>query len=894
MVLGLSAGVVSVLRLDWYANHKALDTRIGDIDWVSYYFKSSLLRLRHELLADSRPGLPEVRLYIPVSAQRSLMENPPDSAKEKKKGFMLYPDGSPEKIEVRYRGDNPLNWLFFKKSLRVKTRRNNLLNDSRSFNYAVPQTPSLVESYFGYKLAALAGVSAPTVRMVEAFVNDEPYGVLTEYEDLDELFLRNTGYMPVNLYKGEQAHIERAEGIELDLFNNPSQWDKVAKGNDLPDKDKSDIEFFLDLVRQAALSDEALTKLKRVAPYSVWARYAAYQVLAQNAHNGGYNNQRLIVDPWRGEVHPTVNDPHFLEEGWKGPWRSRSHPEMQNGESGTKVRADLEIDSQSLLRIYNRHSSFIYEKYRILYGFLTEKRLLKGVREEIATLSGPLTISAERDPDLWFSESWPGFPFTSPAETLRGILDTVVRDTADLEAYLIGQLEAQPNARWRTQGRNLLIQIDGHAPMDGVELHMPPGVAVPKVIAWDRNGDGQLGDDDMVVPFKVSNDGIELDSVWLANRTAVDEERYRHASDYPRVRIDPRATRFVLVADVPLELLNVNARNAITKKAFVVPEGNMEGTWPSRFNTPVLPAKTIPALVWNGELKIDGTQFIDVPVHIVAGTAIKMAPGANLIFRDKVEISGTAQSPVTITPAEDGTFFGLVAFQGQATAGSYIHNLHMRDGTGGRIENIQYTAMLNINNTRDIEFSHLKLRDNHEYDDMMHIVYSDNIQIDGIDFSNANMDGVDIDISTGIRFVGGSIKGSGNDGIDLMSSEVSVDGVDLYGNKDKGISVGEATEVVVRKSRIEFNNIGIESKDGSRARVFDTTFDGNVIQLGADVKNWRYGSGGRLEVKDSVITGNDNVIKADKKSTIRVTDSLLIPMVKPGEHVVFENVRTRP
>jgi hypothetical protein len=894
LALGLSAGVVRVLQLDWYANHKALNTRIGDIDWIGYYFRNGLLQIRNDLFANSRPGLPKVRFYIPVSAQIALMENPPDSTKKWKEGFMLYPDGSPKKIKVRHRGDNPLNWLFTKKSLRIKTRKKNLLNGSRSFNYNVPQSPSMMDLYFGYKLATDAGVSAPSVRLVEAFINDKPYGVLIEYEKHGETFLRNSGYMPVNLYKGEQAHIERSESIELDLFNNPSHWQKVAYGNDLPANNKSDIEFFLDLIRQATVNEEALSKLKRVAPFSIWARYAAYQVLAQNAHNAGYNNQRLIFDPWRGEVHPSVNDPHYLEQGWKGPWRSRDHPEMQNGETGKRVRADFEIDSHSLLRIYNRNSAFLYEKYRFLYGFLTEERLLKGAHNQIKKLSDPLIISAERDPDIWFSKSWSGFPFASPATELRKFLDTILRDTVDLEEYLIGQLRAQPNSRWRTQGNNLFIQIDGHVPMNGVRLRLPLGASVPKTIAWDTNGDGRLDKDDMIIPFKFTDGNIELDAVWLANRTTVDAGRYRHTSDYPRVRIDPRATRFVLVADVPLEPLTVTARNAISDKTYPIPKGDMEGAWPGRFNLPILPNSTRQIEVWSGETKIDGTRFIDAPVRIEAGTVIRMAPRAKVIFRNTIEIAGTIQKPVIITPAQDGKPFGFIALQGQGTAGSSIQNLHMTGGTGGRVENIQYTAMLNIHNTRDIELSNLKLSDNKIYDDMLHIVYCDDVRIDGIDLRNAHSDAADIDISTGVRFLGGTIKGSGNDGIDLMSSVVTIEGMVLSENKDKGVSVGEATEVVIRKSRIENNKIGIETKDGSRAQVLNTSFNRNTTQLYANMKNWRYGSGGRIEVRDSVLTDDNNIIKVDKKSTIRVTGSQMAPLVKPSKGVVFENVRARP
>ena len=890
IVLGLGAGTVRVLQLDWYANHKALNTRIGNVDWVKYGFKRTIYDIRQQLFLDDRKGLPQVRLYIPFKSLEALMDNPPDSTKQWRRAFMLYPNGSIERIKVRYRGDNPVNWLYSKKSIRIKTRKKRLLNNRRVLNYNVPQSPTLMELYLGFQTAKDTGILSPDARLVEMFINDQPYGVLVEYDQPGEVFLRNSGQMPVNLYKGEQAHIERSEGVELDLYDNPALWEKVAVGNDLPENDSSDLASFLGLIRSAVNDDEAFGKLKRVAPFSTWARFAAYQTLTQNAHNTGYHNQRLVVDPWRGDVSPVINDPQFLWDGGLNQWHSR----MGVTAYRNAPKDELEIDTQSLFRIYNRDSAFTLAKYRYLYDFLIKDGLLGRARQRIAATTEPLLISAGRDGDIWQTEIWPGFPFNGPEGKLRGLIGEYTSEIAALEAWLIEQLTAAPGAGWQNTDKGLLLGISGGAPLDGVVITLRGGAPVPKYIAWDADADGQLDPGDMAVPFKTKGQTVVLDAAWLANRPAIDTSLYRQTTDYPRVLSQPVPTRFALVADVKLEVSGVTGRNALTGKSFDLQQAVVDGAWPSRRNRPVSKTPEPSLQVWSGEKIVDGTQYIDVPVRIEPGTVIRLMPNANLVFRRRVEMLGNARAPVVITPATAGKTFGLIALQGPGTAGSSLRYLDMDNGSGGRLDNIQYTAMLNIHNTRDITLSHLKLRDSRDFDDTLHVIYSDNVLIDGIDIRNANSDAVDIDISTGVRFTGGIIEGSGNDGIDLMSSNASIEGVILSGNKDKGISVGEATEVVVKGSRIEFNQIGIESKDGSVARAIDTTFAGNVTQLNANMKNWRYGSGGQLDVRDSVFTGNNNVIKADKKSTIRVADSQMTPLVGPGKRVVFENVRARP
>ena len=58
LIVGLAAGIMRTLQLDWYANHKALNTTIGSVDWVTYGFKRGLLDIQRRLSLGGAPGLP--------------------------------------------------------------------------------------------------------------------------------------------------------------------------------------------------------------------------------------------------------------------------------------------------------------------------------------------------------------------------------------------------------------------------------------------------------------------------------------------------------------------------------------------------------------------------------------------------------------------------------------------------------------------------------------------------------------------------------------------------------------------------------------------------------------------------------------------------------------------
>ena len=63
-------------------------------------------------------GLPQVRLYLPGKSEAALMSDVPDSTKQYRPAFLLTDSGALERVNIRYRGDNPLELDVSEKSLR--------------------------------------------------------------------------------------------------------------------------------------------------------------------------------------------------------------------------------------------------------------------------------------------------------------------------------------------------------------------------------------------------------------------------------------------------------------------------------------------------------------------------------------------------------------------------------------------------------------------------------------------------------------------------------------------------------------------------------------------------------------------------------------------------------
>jgi hypothetical protein len=440
---------------------------------------------------------------------------------------------------------------------------------------------------------------------------------------------------------------------------------------------------------------------------------------------------------------------------------------------------------------------------------------------------------------------------------------------------LLEKLSESPPARWIAEEGLIGLIVGGAVPLNRVTLEFSQSGQMPKSILWDADGDGKLSGKDIQIPFVVKENQLELDAAWVANRV-VPTRKPTVANPVPSLMggndLTPIPTQFQLIADIKLSPVAVRAANFLTGKIFFLDHGGERGNTPSRLNVPVIERKSDTVEVWSEDRVIEGTHLIDRPVRILAGTTLRMGKGASLIFKKKIDVEGTLESPVRIIPSVPNETWGTMALHGPNTAGSILSHLVIEDGSGTFEGNVRYIGMLSVHEAKNVEFQNLTLRKNRKFDDMMHVVYSEDIRLRDCLLEDAFSDGLDVDMST-IRIQGCRFSRSGNDAVDLMGSRALIMASELSHSGDKGVSVGEGSETLIYNSHLSHNVIGVESKDGSVAHIINSTLAGNKRQVNAYKKNWRYGSGGKVVVDKSFFSSVDNLIKGDKKSDIKIFDS---------------------
>ena len=806
-------------------------------------------RLLLDPLRDTGPvaGVRQISLFVPESALGELNAHLPQS------GFDyvdagLFHSGRLHRIKLRYRGDFLYHWYGDKKSLRIKTRKNDLYHGMRRFNLIVPKKAAQLNNYLGYRLAQAMELVTPLSELVELTLNGTNQGLYVLVEQLDESTLRRHGLMPGDLYAGELMAKDAYTGVDRSVFQHPGLWDKRAVNNHYARDSRKPLEQLLRLIN-AEQTPEVKAQLAQLLDIDAWGRFLAYITLAQSFHYDRVHNWRLYFDPARSRFVPVVWDP----TAWQ--WLGRTH--------GTAV-PDI-VTSVLHERLY-QNTDVLLARQRALKQFFDSgaaTRFIEQMQRDAARLEAVLA----RDPN----------PIANDPQANIRAMNTLVDQATSVFGVLRQTFLGNGDAaiRYTTLPGNgrIGLELSGRQPLQRLDLQfersLRPGVSA-RLRYW-RNQ--QVVSVDISGAIRRSGARLTVEVPLLARRQLYQQgthplmrRKIRLASAYYELEIDGLAADNALVA-VSGEWMNDTQRRAarVTRLA----RRSFDAAWP------VVRPQPVPELqVWSGEQRVDGVREIRQPLLIKSGTTVYMGAGALLRIHDRVLVEGTTEHPVRFiaAPGSDAPW-GAVVLNGPGANGSSLRHCEFSGGSGVKRDLFEYSGMLSIHDARSIQVEGCTFRDNREVDDMVHAVYA---QVHFIDtrFERARADALDLDISEAV-IERCSFRDTGNDAIDLMTTRAVVLDSEFVDSGDKGISVGEGSTMASIGNTMQGNSIGVQSKDGSMAVLFNTTLRGNAVSLDAYKKNWRYASGGRIVVYKSRIEGPAAGVTADKHSSIRFRDSYL-------------------
>jgi len=295
-------------------------------------------------------------------------------------------------------------------------------------------------------------------------------------------------------------------------------------------------------------------------------------------------------------------------------------------------------------------------------------------------------------------------------------------------------------------------------------------------------------------------------------------------------------------------------------------------------------------------------------VTVERGTVIYFSSGASFYVKGKLSLNGTKAEPITLTSYYPFEKWGAVCMDSGSTA--ELKHVNISNSTQGN-DPVNYFAGVSaykatvlLNNVR---FNNVKSPVSSQWSSMViDSCVFENVTEAG-DYVNCNgghleigysvfkgnalldMDAVDLGFMVDTTRIHHNViqdfSGSNSDGIDIgdASKNVIIDSNSILRCYDKGVSVGQGSQVFVSHTSIAESNLGVGVKDSlSYVDILNCTFYANNIGVESFEKNLNRG-GGSADVRNSIFANSKvSPFTVDALSTITINYSLSNTTSLPG------------
>ena len=217
-------------------------------------------------------------------------------------------------------------------------------------------------------------------------------------------------------------------------------------------------------------------------------------------------------------------------------------------------------------------------------------------------------------------------------------------------------------------------------------------------------------------------------------------------------------------------------------------------------------------IIKKGKWFLNAPLVINGNLEIREDTQIEFSENSYIIVKGRINFLGTKLNPI-IFKAKSKSWKGLYVFN--ADQKSFIKNCIFLDLEELSDGILNLTGNINFYRS-DVEIDNLFI-ENVFAEDAINIIES-NYLISNLKIVNSRSDGIDSDFSDG-KINNSVFKDIGGDTIDLSGSDIYLGNIEIFNVSDKGISVGENSNLIADNIKIKNSKIGIATKDGSKTNI---------------------------------------------------------------------------
>ncbi|MDO8509344.1 MAG: hypothetical protein Q7S27_06715 [Nanoarchaeota archaeon] len=265
----------------------------------------------------------------------------------------------------------------------------------------------------------------------------------------------------------------------------------------------------------------------------------------------------------------------------------------------------------------------------------------------------------------------------------------------------------------------------------------------------------------------------------------------------------------------------------------------------------------------------------------VKGTTLDLKDGASILSYSPIQFKGEKNNPISII-SSDNKGQGLIVLnaEGQSILDNVLFNglsYPLKNGWALTGAVTFYNSPVKASN---VIFSNIQAEDN------LNIIKS-NFELKGATFRDSLSDCLDVDFSEGMIDTVSCNKCT-NDCLDFSGSKATVKNVFGENLGDKGISVGEKSEIKASNILIKNSNIGVASKDQSSLSLENVSFEGCNYGFVAYQKKSEFGPANIIAEKANISAKKVHMI--EKKSELILNGKIILGTEKgvyesiyPGE-----------
>ena len=177
----------NVIKLEFRFAHQSAHVYQFPFPWQKYLVLSEMQEFYKKITENlHQTKLPKIKIYLSEQSSRKLLSNLPNSTKEWVRASIATKETEMQEISLRYRGDNPANWLKSKKHFRIKTKKKELIGGYRYMDFF----PLEADSFVPFLISEKMNLMNQKIKLVEVYFNGVSKGLYYYVPKLDELFLR--------------------------------------------------------------------------------------------------------------------------------------------------------------------------------------------------------------------------------------------------------------------------------------------------------------------------------------------------------------------------------------------------------------------------------------------------------------------------------------------------------------------------------------------------------------------------------------------------------------------------------------------------------------------------------------------------------------------------------